>query len=234
MTIKILFDKEKLNDKFEAGWGISLLVQDVLFDTGENFKLLKHNMDVLGVKATDIKRIVISHNQWDHRSGLWELLSLNDQIKVYACHDFLKEFDSKIKNYDFKAVNDFEEISQNIYTTGPFKTLYKGATILEQVLVDRTKKGLSIISGCAHMGILEVVHRVKLLFPGEVINCLIGGFHLMDADSRLINYLVEQIRLNGVQTVGPSHCSGYEASEAFRKNYGKNFIEIKSGVSFEL
>ena len=42
----------------------------VLFDTGSDTRVLKHNMVLLGVKPEHIDKLVISHDHWDHSGGL--------------------------------------------------------------------------------------------------------------------------------------------------------------------
>ena len=84
------------------------------------------------------------------------------------------------------------------------------------------------------MSLIEVINRAKFLFANEKIHLLAGGFHLIDTDNRSIEYVVNEIKNMGVCKVGPSHCSGYEAAKLFRDVYGKNFVEIKTGMTIEL
>ena len=48
----------------------------------------------------------------------------------------------------------------------------------EQMLVIRTPKGLAIIAGCAHAGILNCMEYVKKNFPGEKLYLLLAGMHV--------------------------------------------------------
>lgn len=234
MTIKILFDKEEIDDRFESGWGLSYLLEDTLFDTGEKFEYLLKNIHALGVNLNTIKKLVISHNHWNHRAGLEELLKLRNDLKIYGCSDFFQEFKDKLNLSNLSEVTNFSQISKDIYTTGPFKTLYKAEPILEQSLIVKTKNGISIICACAHMSLIELLNRAKFLFANEKINFLIGGFHLIEADNRLTEYIVKEVRNMGVEHIAPSHCSGYEAVRRFKELYGQNFIEIKAGMVLEL
>jgi len=234
MKLKIIFDKERTDDRFESGWGIAYLLEDTLFDTGEKFDYLLNNFKAFGIFPDAIKNVVISHNHWNHRSGLWDLLKLRQDLKVYGCSDFFHEFKDKLNPSNFTEVINFSQISKDIYTTGPFKTLYKADPILEQSLIAKTKKGISIISACSHMSLIELINRAKFLFAGEKINFLIGGFHLIETDNRLIEYLVKEVKNMGVLNVAAGHCSGYEAIKAFKQLYGENLIEIKTGMTLKV
>ena len=53
----------------------------------------------MGVEISNIKVIVISHDHWDHRGGLWGILKENHKLKVYACPNFSKRFKNRVKSY---------------------------------------------------------------------------------------------------------------------------------------
>ena len=78
MDIKLLAEGHTKWDRFIRNWGISFLIDDdVLFDTFGRRKLK--------VDATKIKHIIISHEHWDHISGLWAILKINNAVTVYVC-----------------------------------------------------------------------------------------------------------------------------------------------------
>ncbi len=235
MRIKIIFDKEKLEDKYSCGWGISYIIDDrTLFDTGEKAEYTLGNLKALGVDISGIERVVISHNHWDHLGGLWDLLDINKSIVVFACPDFAREFKDRLASHNFKVVDSFLQICENIYTTGPFKAGYKSKEIEEQALLVKTDKGVSVVCGCSHPGVIKFIEKVKKEFPEEKIYAALGGFHLIDEDNRVIRYLVEEMKNLGVENVGPSHCTGFEATEAFKKVYDENFWDLKVGQEFRL
>lgn len=233
MKIKILFDKEKIDDRFESGWGISYLIGDVLFDTGEKSEYLLHNMKVLGVKPEELKKVVISHNHWDHRAGLWDLLKINKDLEIYGCSDFYDEFKVKLKGCNFIKIETFQEIASNVYTTGPFKALHKGTTVLEQALILKKEEEISIVCACGHMGLVNLINKAKERFLGKKINLLLGGFHFMETDMRMAQYIVAEIKKLSVRKVAPAHCTGSEVAQLFEDSYGKNFITIKTGIEIE-
>ncbi|MCK5394038.1 MAG: MBL fold metallo-hydrolase, partial [Candidatus Omnitrophica bacterium] len=193
-----------------------------------------NNMNLLGVDINKIEKIVISHNHWDHLGGLWELLKINKNIEIFACLDFLDEFKDKIEAYDFKLISSSQKIIEGVYTTGDINIETKDSSFREQALVIKTEKGISVICACSHDGILKFICKVKEMFVNERIYSLIGGYHLIDMDKRTINYVIEEIKQAGVENVGPSHCTGFEAISLLKANYTNNFFEIKVGVELEL
>lgn len=234
MNIKIIFDKERSNNKLEAGWGIAYLIDNkVLFDTAEKADYLLHNLKILDIDINKIKTIIISHNRFNHRGGLWKLLEIKNEMQVIACPDFLEEFSEKIKEYNFKEAKDFAEVAKGIYSTGCFSFRYHGKSMYEQALIIKTNKGISLVCACAHPGILEMIHRAKSLFPHDAVYCIIGGLHLLDKDKRFIKYLLDEIKKAGIKKIGVGHCTGFVAVSLFKEAFGSNCFEIKSGVEYE-
>ena len=234
MKIEVIFEKEKTEDKYFCGWGASYLIDGrILFDAGEKAEYVLHNMNLLNVDINKIEKIVISHNYWDHIGGVWELLKINKNIEILACLDFIEEFKEKIEGYDFKLISSPQEIIEGVYTTGVLNSDSKDGS-KEQSIVIKTEKGLSVICACSHNGILKFIRKAKEMFIDEKIYSAIGGFHLIDSDKRTINYIVEEIKNAGVEKVGPSHCTGFEAINLLKEKYLNNFLEVKVGIELEV
>ena len=232
MQIKILFDKDTKNQNLHIGWGVSFLLDErILFDTGENGSWLMENVKSLKVNIDKIEAVVISHDHWDHTGGLWQVLKRRKGLKVYACAHFSQEFKDKVKALHGTLIEleKFTEIAKNIFVTGEMPGVYKGEYLPEQALVVKTKKGITVIAGCSHPGIVKILKRVKRQLPQNKLYFVFGGFHLKDSSKGEINSIVEQFKEMNVEKAGPTHCSGKEAEEAFKENYGKNFISIKTG-----
>lgn len=237
MKIKVLFDKLAINNNLFTGWGVSFLINDeVLFDTGEKGEWLVKNMKNLRVDLKRIKAVVISHDHWDHTGGLQAILSLNPRIEVYSCPNFSKEFKEKIKisRGELKESSKFLEISRDIFVTGEIPGAYRGKYMPEQAVVLKTKNGVTIITGCAHPGILKIIEKAKAKFLDDDIYAVFGGFHLKESDKRAVEIAVERFREFGVINAGPTHCSGEIAEELFKKEYGNNFMEISVGKKLEV
>jgi 7,8-dihydropterin-6-yl-methyl-4-(beta-D-ribofuranosyl)aminobenzene 5'-phosphate synthase len=237
VRIKVLFDKDAQDKNLHTGWGVSFLIDDkILFDTGEKGQWLIENIRSLGVDIEKFEAAVISHDHWDHTGGLWEILKARKGLKVYACPGFSKEFKDKVIELQAELIEakGFTEISQNIFVTGEIAGTYCGKYMPEQAIVLKTANGITVITGCAHPGILKIVEKIKVKFPGESIYFVLGGFHLMESDKRIIEIIAENFKKMGITKSGPTHCTGRAAIELFKEEYKDNFVEVKAGKIIEI
>lgn len=64
----------------------------VLFDLGQNYHALRHNLKILGISLQDIDAVVLSHSHRDHTDGLVELLGDigKDNLPIIAHPDVFK------------------------------------------------------------------------------------------------------------------------------------------------
>lgn len=236
MEIQILFDSKKEDPRYIAGWGVSYLInRHVLFDAGENEAMLFHNMGLMNIRQHEIQKIVISHEHWDHVGGLWRLLIGNRGIPVYVCPGVSHEFKDKIVSFGSNVieVEPFMEIDKNIYTSGETVGICRYGPIPEQALILKSKKGISVVTGCAHNGIVDILAFVREKMS-EPIHLVLGGFHTLDSHPSAVKFTITKFQKMGVSTVAPFHCTGNEAIQLFKEIYNGNFVEAAVGKTLHV
>ena len=232
MEIKVIAEASTKLQRLFVGWGVSFLVNnDILFDTFSTPDTLKHNLSKQGVKISSFKHLVISHDHWDHTGGVRVVLYNNPGIKVYLCPGFSNEFRNIVTQYNCRIIDCrvFTEIRDNIYTTGEICGTYNGKTIFEQSLVIKNNDGLSVITGCAHPGIISILKRIKEYFDNYPVKLLLGGFHLHNKTATEILCTIDSLKNMGIKTVAPCHCTGKLACGLFKEKFRENFIGINTG-----
>ena len=96
-----------------------------------------------------------------------------------------------------------------------------------------TSKGLVVITGCAHPGIVDIVRKAKEILDKEIY-LVFGGFHLLQHSAQQVEKIIEQFKDLGVQKVGATHCTGDKAIEMFKKAYGDNFVTLGVGKALKI
>ncbi|NLU24643.1 MAG: MBL fold metallo-hydrolase [Clostridiales bacterium] len=102
----------------------------------------------------------------------------------------------------------------------------------EQVCVVRTKKGLVVLTGCAHNGIMNILETVKQRFPGEPVCAVFGGTHLVPPDTRRIEETAAYFARSSLACAGVCHCTGPEGTEAFSRLV-PSYVPTGAGFTWE-
>lgn len=236
MKIEILFDSIALNKSFATGWGVSFLIdRRILFDTGEKPDPLIENMKIMGIDIAHIEAVVVSHDHWDHRGGLCALLKETAQRRVYVCPNFSQELKERVTSSGNRLieVEKWTQISRDVSTTGEISGMYKSKYMPEQALVLKTARGMTILTGCAHPGIIEMIEYIEEHISDRIY-LVMGGFHLMNKDEKTIKSIVHAFRQHNIERVAPTHCTGKEALALFKKAYENNFLEVRVGNTIEV
>jgi 7,8-dihydropterin-6-yl-methyl-4-(beta-D-ribofuranosyl)aminobenzene 5'-phosphate synthase len=226
-VIKIIYDNCKAKDSFQEGWGFSCLIdlgpEKILFDTGADLKAFFSNQEKLEINLEEITSVFFSHNHADHTTGLEEILKkLRPDTRLFLPKNFPAP---KVpKGFVIKYTEGWEEILPNIYSL----CLKGGSSLYEQALAFDTPKGIALITGCAHPGIVHLLKAVKEK-QNKPIYFVLGGFHLLDTSERKINEIIQEFKAIGVRLAAPCHCSAKAAIKQFQEAFQENFFSIGSG-----
>lgn len=112
----------------------------------------------------------------------------------------------------------------------------------ELVLVVKEHDGISVVTGCGHLGVLNMVLAAKKKFPKMPIKAVIGGFHMTGnmltggaAVTRPETMVIAQrLKEFGCQRVISGHCTGKNARAILRRELRDSFSQLSTGSSFEI
>ena len=235
LEILIIYDNTSARAGIEADWGFAALVtfrgQRVLFDTGTKPGLFLENLEKLKIDPGSFSHVVISHPHGDHLNGLYELFPLNRSMEVFFLDSFPDEVFRKAETVGIKPqrVKGPVEIVPGVYTTG----IVDGASS-EQALVVETSKGLVVVTGCSHPGVVRMVEAAEEQRGKNSVRLVLGGFHLSSQSESDINAQIKRMRELNVASVVPTHCTGELAWKLFREAYGEHCDSGGAGKTFEL
>ena len=91
----------------------------------------------------------------------------------------------------------------------------------DQTLVIETAKGLVIVAGCSHAGIVNILEYARTKIRKDApIHAAIGGFHLFNAKDETLAFTARKFREFGLQNFLGAHCTGIESVYRLRELAG--------------
>ena len=135
---------------------------------------------------------------------------------------------------EIPRTNDFEKGFPNHYSEIDGKMENDPLIKDDQAIVLNIKdKGLVVITGCAHAGIINIIKYAKELSGEDRIYGLIGGMHLTGGVFEpLIPRTIDELELLKPRFIIPCHCSGLKAVTEIAKNMSNAFIQNSVGTNY--
>jgi 7,8-dihydropterin-6-yl-methyl-4-(beta-D-ribofuranosyl)aminobenzene 5'-phosphate synthase len=230
----VLYDNYLHKEGTKPDWGFSCLIEGkektILFDTGTQPQILMHNVEILGVDLKGVEQVVISHDHGDHTGGLPAVLERNPNVTVFFPISFPAEFGQRVESLKARVqrVEKPVEICRDVYLTGEM-----GDEIKEQSLVIDTTKGLIIITGCSHQGIVNILKRAREI-RHKPIYLVFGGFHLGNKSDTEMEKIIASFKELKVEKCGATHCTGHAQIAMFKKAFGENYVPMGTGKVIEI
>jgi 7,8-dihydropterin-6-yl-methyl-4-(beta-D-ribofuranosyl)aminobenzene 5'-phosphate synthase len=135
----------------------------------------------------------------------------------------------------FIVIDRPQQIAPAVYLTGPIPRRYPeknyppGRTLVtpggvvednvpdDMSMVIRTKRGLVVLTGCGHAGIVNTLEYVQQQFPGEKVVAVLGGMHLLDAKQEQLDWTANKLKAIGIQYFVGAHCTGFNSVYRIRE-----------------
>ncbi len=143
---------------------------------------------------------------------------------------------------NFILNSDFIEVEKGIFLTGevPRKTLFEkpdprlfseinGKTapdifLDDQSLILDTPKGLVLILGCAHSGMINIIHHVIHKTGKDKFHAVLGGTHLDFLTQEQLEESIKALKQMKIEKIGVSHCTGMRAAIRLHQEFGDQFF----------
>jgi len=279
LTISVLAeDSVAYESPYLGQHGVSFLLtaqregieRNVLVDVAQNPDALLENMKKMGIAASCIDAIVLTHCHYDHTQGLGRILKeigkkdlpviahpdifrLNFIIDPYLRHVGVMEGDRRVDieaaggslfltrdplelmpglmtTGEVDRVTDFEEVGIALYTVEEGKI--QNDTMIDDISVAARVegKGLVIITGCSHAGIVNIVKQAVAISKTEKVHGIIGGFHLIDASVDRIQKTARALKEYNPDWVYAGHCTGFRAQVELFKAFKDRFSPLHTGI----
>jgi 7,8-dihydropterin-6-yl-methyl-4-(beta-D-ribofuranosyl)aminobenzene 5'-phosphate synthase len=151
----------------------------------------------------------------------------------------------------FILEKDFREVTREMFLTGevPRRTFFeKGDPKLfveregklmpdsffdDQSLVIESPRGLVLLLGCAHSGLINTLDHVVAKTGKEKFYAIVGGTHLDFVSPSQVEETMGALRNYQIERIGVSHCTGLKAATRLLAEFGEKFFFGQVGESLE-
>jgi len=102
----------------------------------------------------------------------------------------------------------------------------------DQALYFESSKGVIVLLGCAHAGVINTLNHIAKLTGKNQVYAVLGGMHLLQASDERLEKTANALAKYDVQMIGPCHCSGDRAKALFRSRFPDRLVECSTGSRF--
>ena len=151
----------------------------------------------------------------------------------------------------FEISKEFREIAPGIFLTGevPRATVFErgdqglycdcagqdlDTTPDDQSLILETERGLVVILGCCHAGLVNTLEQIACLSGRRDIYAVIGGTHLGFCGQEQLERTISALKSWRIQKVAASHCTGFAASARLSREMPGEFQQALVGYTLEV
>ena len=102
----------------------------------------------------------------------------------------------------------------------------------QAVIINVINKGLVVVSGCAHAGIVNTINYAKKISGEEKVYAILGGFHLISSTREEIQETIDFVKSLNPKIVVPTHCTGFPAIVQFAVQMPEQFVLGVVGTTY--
>ena len=104
----------------------------------------------------------------------------------------------------------------------------------QALLVHVRGKGLVIITGCGHSGIVNTISYAREMTGVKEVHAVMGGFHLTGGlFEPIIGPTVRTLSEFDPRWMIPTHCTGWKATRELQNHFGERFIQNSVGTVYQ-
>lgn len=155
------------------------------------------------------------------------------------------------KGARFKFNTEFTEIVLGLHITGevPRITDYeigdsdvvlktedgfvKDPLLDDQSVVIETEKGLFIVLGCSHAGVINIIDYAVKKTGQDRVHAVVGGTHLWTVSTEQQEKTIQAFKDYKIEQLGVSHCTGLKVSMRLAQEFKEKFFFCNVGTIVE-
>lgn len=129
---------------------------------------------------------------------------------------------------------DFEELDPTLLRLDDSGRLQQDPFNDDQTLIIDCEQGLVLILGCAHAGLINILHHVQQNLPNRPVYAVVGGTHLGFSTDEQFTATVKALEPFNIQCLAAGHCTGLERGAQLAQYFGDRFRFAPVGTKIAL
>jgi len=130
---------------------------------------------------------------------------------------------------EIPRVSPFETGDPNLVTVEENGTFCCDPLADDASLFIDSPKGLIILLGCAHAGVLNIIEHACAITGKQKIHMLLGGTHLKFSTPEQLAATLDRLEEIDIDRIGVSHCTGLKAAQKIAQRFGDKFFYTSVG-----
>ncbi len=209
---------------YDHSGGFRKLVEN----TNNSFKLIVGN----GFFSKKYKLLESNEYKFNGNSFDEKFINMNNISTKYINQDSFNITEDVLLFSNFERNTDFEMLNKKFYIKQNDE--YRIDDFSDEiVLAVKTEKGLVVILGCSHVGVVNILKTI-IKRTGMCIYCVVGGSHLIEADQLRLNNTINFLKEKDIQVLRLSHCTGDNAIRELQDEFGNKFVYNNTGNKTEI
>jgi len=239
LRVTTIVENDIWQEGLASSWGLSVYAEalmengkthKVLMDTSGSFKVLFKNSSRIGIDLAEVDRIFISHWHGDHVGALSQLLPLiGHSVPVYI--PSIDRFGvRKIEKENGRPIvcSEATELVEGLISTGEMSN----GLSEHSLLVNVKGKGLIVLVGCSHPGIIKILKRARQVSHVNTVYGVIGGFHISEKKAGI--EIGEFLKKLNVEIASPCHCTSQDARKGIAEVVREKYVSNGSGKTITI
>ena len=209
---------------YDHSGGFTKLVEN----TKNPFKL------IVGNRFFNKKYKLLESNEYKFNGNSFDekYIDVNNISTKYITEDIFNITENVILFSNFERNTEFEVLNKKFYIKQNDQYVIDDFSD-EIVLAVKTEKGLVVILGCSHVGVVNILKTI-IKRTGMGIYCVVGGSHLIEADELRLNNTIKYFKENNISILRLSHCTGENAIRKLQYEIGNKFVYNNTGNVIEI
>lgn len=213
-----------------AGGLVQLIAQN------QTFTLYAHPgvFDNKLLKNDEVSDVSVTHSEKYVAVGVADdrVVIENSGIELQLSNEPVELFPGVMTTGCIPMRTHFEEI-ESIFFVGEKGHELPDLIEDDMALIIDSDKGTIVVLGCTHRGIVNTLNHVVALTANKKIHAVMGGLHLLHADSNKLDTIIAQLQQFNIDKLVVGHCTGFDAIHRLRDAFGDGLVLNKVGLRQE-